>query len=83
MIGISQIRYQQQYRQLRATIAPGVGDITTYTSRDVITGLRQVQTADGGVATAKYISNSVLSGTIALTIPSAIGLTGYISQKPY
>jgi hypothetical protein len=80
---LNQIRYQQQYRQCQDRIEPGTGNVTTYGNRDPVTGLRQIQTADGGQAIARYISNSQPSGTMALTIFSPIGLPGYISRKPY
>lgn len=82
-MSISQIRYQQQSQQLRSTPKPGVGTITSYETRDEITGLRVTRTADGGVGFAQYISNSQPGGTLALTISASIGLPGYISQKPY
>jgi hypothetical protein len=80
---INQIRYQQQYQQIYRRIEPGAGTVVTYGTRDAVTGLRTVRTADGGIRTAQYLSNSIPNQVIALSQSSTIGLTGYISQKPY
>jgi hypothetical protein len=80
---ISQIRYQQQYQQLQDRINPGAGNVAIYGTRDAITGQRSIQTADGGIANAQYLSNSTPNQVLALSQPSTIGLAGYISQKPY
>jgi hypothetical protein len=80
---LNQIRYQQQYRQLRTRIDPGVGDVATYGERDGVTGYRSIQTADGGEEMGRYLSNSEPIGVMPIARFSTIGLTGYISQKPY
>jgi hypothetical protein len=86
-VGISklfnQIRYQQQSQQIQASIKLGAGNIATYLGRDAITGLRQIQAADGGVIVGRYLSNSVPGGVMPISQSSTIGLTGYINQKPY
>lgn len=79
---LSQIRYQQQYQQLRDR-ASGASNVATYSIRDATTGQRSIQTADGGVANAQYLSNSTPNQVLALSQSSTIGLAGYISQKPY
>lgn len=80
---LNQLRYQQQYQQLQARFYPGAGTVVSYGTRDAITGQRSIQTADGGVQTAQYLSNSIPNQVIALSQSSTIGLAGYISQKPY
>lgn len=82
-MSLNLIRYQQQYQQVNSALKPGVGNVTTYVTRDPLTGMRVVEAADGSRQLAQYISNSKPDGTIALTVASSIGLTGYISQKPY
>jgi hypothetical protein len=57
--------------------------MATYGDRDVVTGYRRVQTADGGESMGQYLSNSEPVGVMPLARFSTIGLTGYISQKPY
>jgi hypothetical protein len=79
----NQIRYQQQSQQIQASVKPGVGNIATYVGRDAATGLRQVEAADGGVIVDRYLSNSTPGGVMPIAQPGTIGLTGYISQKPY
>jgi hypothetical protein len=79
---LSQIRYQQHLQQSQL-FKPTVSNIATYVGRDSITGLRQIQSADGGVSTERYLSNSTPSGVVPIAQSSTIGLTGYISQKPY
>lgn len=80
---LNQIRYQQQYRQLQARIEPGAGTVVSYGTRDEVTGLRQIQTADGGEDVGRYLSNSEPDGVMPISRFSTIGLTGYISQKPH
>jgi hypothetical protein len=80
---INQIRYQQQYQQLQSLAKTGTGNVAIYGTRDATTGQRSIQTADGGVATAQYLSNSTPNQVLALSQSSTIGLTGYISQKPH
>jgi hypothetical protein len=80
---LNQIRYQQQYQQFQSRSSFGVGTVATYGTRDAITGQRSIQTADGGIANAQYLSNSTPNQVLALSQPSTIGLAGYISQKPY
>lgn len=79
---ISQIRYEQQYQQLQSR-PTGASTVATYGTRDAITGQRSIQTADGGIANAQYLSNSTPNQVLALSQSSTIGLAGYISQKPY
>ncbi len=79
---INQIRYQQQYEQLQHRPNEN-STIATYSTRDTITGQRSIQTADGGIQTAQYLSNSTPNQVLALSQSSTIGLAGYISQKPY
>jgi hypothetical protein len=79
---LSQIRYQQQYQQLQAMPKPGAGSVVSYGTRDPVTGLRIVQTADGGQQMAQYLSNTAPSGVLAVARNSTIGLTGYVSVKP-
>jgi hypothetical protein len=79
---LNQIRYQQQYQQLQDRLS-GAGTVASYGTRNATTGQRSIQTADGGVATAQYLSNSTPNTVLALSQPSTIGLAGYISQKPY
>ncbi len=79
---LNRIRYLQQYQQLNRQL-PNTGNVANYTSRDAITGQRTLTTADGGKATAKYVSNSVVVGTIAISQFSPLGLPAYISQKPH
>jgi hypothetical protein len=77
------IRYQQQYRQIQAQFESGAGTVASYGTRDGGTGLRSIQTADGGTSVGRYLSNSEPSGVMPIAQFSTIGLTGYISQKPY
>jgi hypothetical protein len=79
---LNQIRYQQQYRQLQTRIEPGAGTVVSYGTRDPVTGLRVVTTADGGRQMAQYLSNAVPSGVLAVARNSTIGLAGYVSAKP-
>ena len=78
---MNQIRYQQQYQQLRTTLTAGAGTVATYINRDPDTGRRTIETADGGVGIAQYLSNSQPGGVLALSQSSTIGLAGYINQK--
>ena len=78
---MNQIRYQQQYQQIQASLKAGAGTVTTYSKRDPVTGRREIDTADGGAGIAEYISNSQPSGVLALSQSSTIGLAGYIGQK--
>lgn len=80
---ISQIRYEQQYQQLRDRIYPGVGNVGRYDTRDAATGRRIVRTADGGREMALYLSNSQPGGVLGLSGAGSIGLVGYASQKPH
>jgi hypothetical protein len=80
---LNQIRYQQQFQQLQERIEHGVGTVAIYGTRDAVTGHRQIETADGGVQVAQYLSNSEPENVLALWQFSTIGLSGYISQKPY
>jgi hypothetical protein len=57
--------------------------VASYGDRDGVTGLRSIQTADGGEAVGRYLSNSEPGGVMPLAQFSTIGLTGYISQKPH
>ena len=79
---LAQIRYQQQYQQLQSQSKIGAGTVVSYGTRDATTGQRSIQTADGGVRTAYYLSNSTPNDVLALSQSSSIGLAGYISQKP-
>jgi hypothetical protein len=79
---LNQIRYQQQFQQIQSSPKPRTGNVATYVDRDSITGQRTITTADGSRYLAQYISNSQLSGTIALARSGTVGLPGYISQKP-
>lgn len=78
---LNRIRYQQQYQQIQATLKAGAGTVATYVSRDPVTGRRTIETADGGVGIAQYLSNSEPGGVLALSQSSTIGLAGYINQK--
>ena len=80
---LSQIRYLQQFQQLQTRLQSGAGNVVAYGTRDATTGQRSIQTADGGVRTAYYLSNSTPNVVLALSQASSIGLAGYISQKPY
>jgi hypothetical protein len=80
---LSQIRYQQQYQQLKQGIQPGVSTVVSYGARDPATGLRTIETADGGTAQAKYLSNSEPESVPSIASLGTIGLSGYISQKPH
>jgi hypothetical protein len=80
---INQIRYQQQLQQLKQGIRSGVSTVVNYGTRDPITGLRTIETADGGVAQVKYLSNSEPEAVPAVAQFSTIGLSGYISQRPH
>lgn len=80
---MNQIRYQQQCQQLKAARSLNISNVAIYTSRDTVTGQRQVETADGGQSIAKYVSNSEISGTISISFTSPLGLPGYINQKPH
>lgn len=80
---LNRIRYQQQYQQARARIAPSLGTVATYDRRDATTGQRIVKSADGSEFTTQYLSNSVPNDTLTLARFNPIGLPGYISQKPY
>jgi hypothetical protein len=80
---LNQIRYQQQLQQFRSAIAPGVGTVVTYGSRDPMTGWRSIQTADGGIDRSQYLSNSEPGDVLPVAQFSTIGLTGYINQKPH
>ena len=79
---LSQIRYQQQLQQSKG-IRPGVSTVVSYGTRDPITGLRTIETADGGFAQAKYLSNSEPESVPSIAQFSTIGLSGYISQRPH
>lgn len=80
---LSQIRYQQQYRQIQSQSSIVHSDLATYDSRDPVTGKRIVKSADGGEQYTEYLSNSVPNGTLDLARSSSIGLTGYINQRQY
>jgi hypothetical protein len=80
---VNQIRYQQQFEQVQRQLKPEAGNIASYISRDTATGLRSILMPDGGVGIGRYLSNSAPSGVMPIAQSSTIGLTGYISQKPY
>ena len=80
---INQIRYQQQLQELKQGIRSGVSTVVTYGDRDPVTGLRTIETADGGFAQAKYLSNSEPESVPSIAQFSTIGLSGYISQRPH
>jgi hypothetical protein len=80
---LNQIRYQQQYRQFQSRLEPRNSTIASYGARDAITGYRSIQTADGGEDIGRYLSNSEPGGVMPIAQFSTIGLTSYISQKPY
>jgi len=80
---LSQVRYQQQLQQSKQGIRPGVSTVVSYGGRDAATGLRQITTADGGFAQAKYLSNSEPESVPSIASLGTIGLSGYISQKPH
>lgn len=79
---LNQIRYEQQYRQLQGQIGTGVGNVAVYGARDGVTGLRRVETADGGVDLGRYLSNSVPGGVMPMVQLGTIGLVGFLNQKP-
>jgi hypothetical protein len=79
---LNQIRCQQQYQQFQDRPS-GISNVAIYSTRDATTGQRSIQTADGGVQTAQYLSNSTPGGVLAISQPSTIGLVGYASQKPH
>ncbi len=80
----SEIRYQQQYKQIQSAIKPGIANTPAkYGLRSASTGLRQINTPDGGIAQTKYLSNSQPDEVLALSQLGTIGLPGYITQKPY
>jgi hypothetical protein len=80
---LSQIRYQQQYQQIQQRMSAGSSDVISYSTRDPITGLRIVSSADGGQQYARYLSNAQPDGILSLSQSAPIGLPGYISQKPH
>jgi hypothetical protein len=80
---VNQIRYQQQLGQVYQQSQVKTGNIATYGNRDSSTGLRTIEMADGGVGIGRYLSNSTPGGVMPIAQSSTIGLTGYISQKPY
>ena len=78
---LNRIRYEQQLRQHRAATTINKSDLVTYQERDINSGLRLVQTADGGIQLANYMSNSD-PNRVQTYIPSnAAGLSGFINQK--
>jgi hypothetical protein len=76
------IRYQQQVAQIRQQVRTGVGNVAVYGERDGVTGLRRVETADGGVDLGRYLSNSVPGGVMPMVQLGTIGLVGFLNQKP-
>ena len=85
-MSINRIRYQQQIQQLKAVRSVNISNMAVYESRDKLTGLRVVQTADGGIGMVTYISNSIPTPIVALSRQySSIGRNhdSYATQKPY
>ncbi len=80
---LTQIRYQQQYQQVQAATNSQLSTLNSYSARDPVTGLRVLETADGGVQMAQYLSNAVPNGVLALARNSTIGLAGSVSAKPH
>jgi hypothetical protein len=78
---INQIRIQQSYQQALAINQIRANQqIATYQSRDAISGDRILQSADGGMVRATYLSTNEPSGILSIRA-TAFGVPGYAIDK--
>jgi hypothetical protein len=77
---IEQIRNQQLYGQIHAVGRLSTSQVATYQGRDTGTGLRLLESADGGTIMARYLRTTTPE-TVPLYIPGRLGLPGDITNK--
>jgi hypothetical protein len=69
---IDQIRNEQLYRQINAVGRLSNTQVAIYQGRDATTGLRLLESADGGTIMAKYLRTTTPE-TVPLYIPGRLG----------
>lgn len=78
---INQIRYQQQNTQAAALRLLPTQQTATYQSRDQKTGQRLLQSADGGIVRANYLSTTEPEAVPFYSPSNAIGIPGFINNR--
>jgi hypothetical protein len=82
MINLNQIRNQQVSIQV-ATIRPSANQpqAVTYLGRDQVSGLRILQSADGGIIKANYLSANEPQAHPVVVSNGSIGVPGTITSR--
>jgi hypothetical protein len=81
--GIRLTNQVQQVRRIQQRQPTCCGTAATYQQRDDRTGLRRLQTADGGMFFARSLTNSKPQPQPPLTVPGCPLQPGYLQQRPF